>query len=178
METLERIRILENLRRGTFDVLVGVNLLREGLDLPEVSLVAILDADKEGFLRSETSLIQTIGRAARNVAGRVILYADSITGSMQRAIDETNRRRARQTAYNKKHKITPQTIKKNIESIVDHELKPEVTRDFTQLESLEDLQGYIKQREREMKTASRNLEFEKAAIIRDEISELRKMQLK
>ena len=178
VETLERIRILENLRRGTFDVLVGVNLLREGLDLPEVSLVAILDADKEGFLRSETSLIQTIGRAARNVAGRVILYADSITGSMQRAIDETNRRRARQTAYNKKHKITPQTIKKNIESIVDHELKPEVTRDFTQLESLEDLQGYIKQREREMKTASRNLEFEKAAIIRDEISELRKMQLK
>jgi excinuclease ABC subunit B len=178
VETLERVRILENLRRGTFDVLVGVNLLREGLDLPEVSLVAILDADKEGFLRSETSLIQTIGRAARNVAGRVILYADSVTGSMKRAIDETNRRRAIQVVYNKKHKITPQTIKKNIESIVDHELKPEVTRDFKQLESLEDLQGYIKQREREMKTASRNLEFEKAAIIRDEIGELRKMQLR
>ncbi|MFA6973512.1 MAG: excinuclease ABC subunit UvrB [Parcubacteria group bacterium] len=178
VDTLDRVRILENLRRGTFDVLVGVNLLREGLDLPEVSLVAILDADKEGFLRSETSLIQTIGRAARNVAGKVILYADSVTGSMKRAIDETNRRRAVQTAYNKKHHITPQTIKKNIESIVDHELKPEVTRDFTKLESLEDLQGYIKQREREMKQASKNLEFERAAIIRDEIGELRKLQLR
>ena len=177
VETLDRIRILEKLRRGEIDVLVGVNLLREGLDLPEVSLVAILDADKEGFLRSETSLIQTIGRAARNVSGRVILYADQITGSMQRAIDETNRRRKVQITYNKKHKITPTTIKKNIESIVDHELKPEVTRDFKELESLEDLQGYIKQREKEMKDASRNLKFEKAAIIRDEISELRKMQM-
>jgi excinuclease ABC subunit B len=178
VETLDRVRILENLRRGKFDVLVGVNLLREGLDLPEVSLVAILDADKEGFLRSGTSLIQTIGRAARNVSGRVILYADKVTGSMKYAIEETNRRRAVQTAYNKKHKITPQTIKKNIESIVDHELKPEVTRDFAQLESLEDLQGYIKQRERDMKDASRALEFEKAAVIRDEISELRKLQMK
>ena len=178
VETLDRIRILERLRRGDIDVLVGVNLLREGLDLPEVSLVAILDADKEGFLRSETSLIQTIGRAARNVSGRVILYADKITGSMERAIDETNRRRKIQVAYNKKHKITPQTIKKNIQSIVDHEIKPEVTRDFRELESLEDLQGYIKQREKEMKISSRNLEFEKAAIIRDEIGELRKMQLK
>ena len=178
VETLDRVRILENLRRGKFDVLVGVNLLREGLDLPEVSLVAILDADKEGFLRSETSLIQTIGRAARNVSGKVILYADQITGSMRRAIDETNRRREKQIIYNKKHRITPQTIKKNIESIVDHELKPEVTRDFTQLESLEDLQGYIKQREKEMKEAARSLEFEKAAIIRDEIGELRKLQIK
>lgn len=178
VDTLDRVRILENLRRGTFDVLVGVNLLREGLDLPEVSLVAILDADKEGFLRSETSLIQTIGRAARNVAGKVILYADNITGSMKRAIDETNRRRAVQIAYNKKHRITPRTIKKNIESIVDHELKPEITRDFTQLESLEDLQGYIRQREQEMKQASRQLEFERAALIRDEISELRKLQVK
>jgi len=178
VETLDRIRILEKLRRGEIDVLVGVNLLREGLDLPEVSLVAILDADKEGFLRSETSLIQTIGRAARNVSGRVILYADQITGSMKRAIDETNRRRKIQLEYNKKHKITPITIKKNIQSIVDHEIKPQVTREFKELESLEDLQGYIKQREKEMKDASRNLEFERAAVIRDEISELRKMQVK
>lgn len=178
VDTLERVRILENLRRGKFDVLVGVNLLREGLDLPEVSLVAILDADKEGFLRSETSLIQTIGRAARNVSGKVILYADQITGSMKRAIEETERRRILQTKYNKKHHITPTTIKKKIQSIVDHELKPEVTREFANMETLEDLQGYIKQREREMKEASRALEFEKAAIIRDEIAELRKLQLR
>lgn len=178
VETLDRIRILENLRRGEFDVLVGVNLLREGLDLPEVSLVAILDADKEGFLRSETSLIQTIGRAARNVSGKVILYADKITGSMKKAMDETNRRRAVQLAYNKKHKITPKTIKKNIESIVDHEIKPEFTRDFADLESLEDVQGYIKQKEKEMREAAKSLQFEKAALIRDEISQLRKLQLK
>ncbi|MFA5993746.1 MAG: excinuclease ABC subunit UvrB [Parcubacteria group bacterium] len=178
VDTLDRIRTLENLRRGEFDVLVGVNLLREGLDLPEVSLVAIFDADKEGFLRSETSLIQTIGRAARNVSGRVILYADKITGSMQRAMEETTRRRAVQEAFNKKHHITPQTIKKNIESIVDHEIKPELVRDFAELESLEDIQGYIKQKEREMKEASKALQFEKAAIIRDEIMELRKLQLK
>jgi len=176
VETLDRIRILEDLRRGKFDVLVGVNLLREGLDLPEVTLVAILDADKEGFLRSETSLIQTIGRAARNVSGRVILYADQITGSMKRAIDETNRRRALQTAYNKKHHITPKTIKKKIESIVDHEIKPEISREFVNLEKLEDLNGYIKQREKEMKDAARSLDFEKAAVIRDEIQELRKIK--
>jgi len=177
VETLDRVRILEGLRRGDFDVLVGVNLLREGLDLPEVSLVAILDADKEGFLRSETSLIQTIGRAARNVAGRVILYADKVTGSMERAINETNRRRKIQTEYNRKHRITPQTIKKNIKSIVDHEINPTVTRDFTELESLEDIAGYIKQKEKEMKEAARALEFEKAAIIRDEISQLRRLQM-
>jgi len=176
--TIDRIKILEELRRGTFDVLVGVNLLREGLDLPEVTLVAILDADKEGFLRSETSLIQTIGRAARNVSGKVILYADHPTGSMERAITETNRRRKLQSGYNKEHGITPKTIRKNIESIVDHELKPEVTRDFSSLESLEDIAGYVKQREKEMKDAARNLEFEKAAVIRDEISELRKIQLR
>ncbi|MCX6766287.1 MAG: excinuclease ABC subunit UvrB [Candidatus Moranbacteria bacterium] len=178
VDTMERVRILESLRRGKFDVLVGVNLLREGLDLPEVSLVAILDADKEGFLRSETSLIQTIGRAARNISGRVILYADHITGSMKRAIDETNRRRETQTKYNKKHHITPQTIKKKIESIIDHELKPEIPREFVKLESLEDIAGYIKQKETEMKTVARNMEFEKAAVIRDEIIQLRKLQMK
>lgn len=178
VDTIERIKILEELRRGNFDVLVGVNLLREGLDLPEVTLVAILDADKEGFLRSETSLIQTIGRAARNVQGKVILYADRPTGSMERAIRETQRRRKKQTAYNKKHGITPKTIRKKIESIVDHELKPEVARDFTALETLENISGYIKQREKEMKEAARNLEFEKAAVIRDEIGELRKIQIR
>ncbi len=177
VDTLERVKILEDLRRGKFDVLVGVNLLREGLDLPEVSLVAILDADKEGFLRSETSLIQTIGRAARNVSGRVILYADKVTGSMKRAIDETNRRRKIQLDYNKKHRITPKTIWKKIASIVDHELKPEIPREFVKLESLEDIAGYIKQKEAEMKTAARNLEFEKAAVIRDEIVQLRKLQV-
>ena len=178
VDTLDRVRILEGLRRGDFDVLVGVNLLREGLDLPEVSLVAILDADKEGFLRSETSLIQTIGRAARNVSGRVILYADEITGSMKKAIDETNRRRKIQAEYNRKHRITPQTIKKNIKSIIDHELNPVVAPDFSKLESLEDIGAYIKQKEREMKEAARALEFEKAALIRDEIGQLRKLQLK
>lgn len=178
VETLDRIRILESLRKGDFDVLVGVNLLREGLDLPEVSLVAILDADKEGFLRSETSLIQTIGRAARNVNGRVILYADKITGSMERAMRETNRRREKQIVYNKKHGITPQTIRKNIKSIVDHEINPIPAPDFSKLESLEDIAGYIKQKEKEMKDAARSLQFERAAIIRDEISQLRKLQLR
>jgi excinuclease ABC subunit B len=178
VDTLDRVRILEGLRRGDFDVLVGVNLLREGLDLPEVSLVAIMDADKEGFLRSETSLIQTIGRAARNISGRVIMYADNVTGSMKRAIDETNRRREIQSAYNKKHSITPQTIKKNIKSIVDHEINPLPVPDFAELESLEDIAGYIKLKEKEMKDAARGLQFEKAALIRDEISQLRKIQMR
>jgi excinuclease ABC subunit B len=180
VDTLDRIRILEDLRRGKFDVLVGVNLLREGLDLPEVSLVTILDADKEGFLRSETSLIQTIGRAARNVRGRVILYADSITGSMKRAIDETERRRKLQSSYNKKHGITPKTIEKKIKSIIDFEINPqkEFNQEFLNLEKYEDVSGYIKQREREMKDAAKRLEFEKAALIRDEIGKLRRLQLK
>ncbi len=178
VETLDRISILEDLRKGEVDVLVGVNLLREGLDLPEVSLVAILDADKEGFLRSETSLIQTIGRAARNVSGRVILYADNMTGSMKRAIDETGRRRAIQLEYNRKHRITPRTIRKNIKSIVDHEIKPQITRDFSQLESLEDVRGYIKQKEKEMREAAKAMQFERAAVIRDEITELRKLQIR
>lgn len=178
VDTLDRVRILEDLRWGKFEALVGVNLLREGLDLPEVTLVAIFDADKEGFLRSETSLIQTIGRAARNVSGRVILYADKITGSMKRAIDEANRRRALQMEYNKKHHITPRTIEKNIKSIVDHEINPNpVIKEAIELESMEDLHGYLKQREKEMKEAAKNLQFEKAAVIRDEIVQLRRMQV-
>lgn len=176
VDTLERIDILNKLRKGDFDVLIGVNLLREGLDLPEVSLVAILDADKEGFLRNETSLIQTIGRAARNVSGRVILYADSITSSMKRAIKETERRRKKQLAYNLKNNITPKTIKKQIKSITDGGTTLSRNKDFTRLASLENIGSYIKQRETEMKEAARNLEFEKAALIRDEIGELRKLQ--
>lgn len=176
VDTLDRVGILENLRKGEFDCLVGVNLLREGLDLPEVSLVAILDADKEGFLRSDVSLIQTIGRAARNVRGKVILYADNITGSMARAIDETERRRRRQIAYNKRHQITPRTIEKAIQSIVDHELKPEITPEFIKIENLEDLPEVIKFKQAEMKTAARNLEFERAAILRDEIIQLKKLR--
>jgi len=178
VDTLDRVGILEKLRRGEFDCLVGVNLLREGLDLPEVSLVAILDADKEGFLRSEVSLIQTIGRAARNVRGKVILYADNVTGSMARAISETERRRDIQIAFNKKHHITPRTIKKAIKSIIDHELKPEVTQEYIELENLEDLPRAIKAKEAEMKKASQNLEFEQAAILRDEIIQLRKLKMK
>ncbi len=178
VDTLERINILNKLRKGEFDVLIGVNLLREGLDLPEVSLVAILDADKEGFLRNETSLIQTIGRAARNVSGRVILYADRITGSMERAIHETSRRRKKQIAYNLKNNITPQTIQKQIKSITDGGSILSKNRDFTRLASLENIESYIKQRETEMKEAARNLEFEKAAFIRDEIGELHKLRHK
>ncbi len=176
VDTLDRITILEELREGKYDVLVGVNLLREGLDLPEVSLVAILDADKEGFLRSEVSLIQTIGRAARNKDGRVLLYADNITGSLRRAIDETNRRRALQKAYNKKHNITPQTIAKNIASIVDHEINPNVTKEFVDLATLENIEAFLKQREADMKKAAKALDFEKAALIRDEMKALRALR--
>ncbi|HQA96254.1 MAG TPA: helicase-related protein, partial [Candidatus Colwellbacteria bacterium] len=171
VKTLERIKILTNLRRGAFDVLVGVNLLREGLDLPEVSLVAILDADKEGFLRSETSLIQTIGRAARNVKGQVLIYADSITGSIDRAMTETERRRKIQLAYNKEHHITPRTIVREVKDILpadellDLEMKP-VPRSEKALEAM------LKQKEREMKAAAKELDFELAAILRDEIKVL------
>lgn len=182
IKTIERIKILTEFRKGEFDILVGVNLLREGLDLPEVSLIGILDADKEGFLRSETSLIQTIGRAARNVDGRVILYADKITGSMDRAMTETQRRRELQLAYNKKHGITPKTIKKKIKDIteaMDSEHEKSVNAELeldskvflisdpkkrhTQLKKL------IKLKERQMNAAVKNLDFESAAILRDEI---------
>ncbi|GBC76506.1 UvrABC system protein B [bacterium HR07] len=176
IETLDRVDILYDLRAGEFDVLVGVNLLREGLDLPEVSLVAILDADKEGFLRSETSLIQTIGRAARNVRGRVILYADEITDSMQRALQETERRRRLQLEYNEKHGITPETVKKALK-----EFMPELARERKEQRATKklavktpaELADLIKELEREMYAAAKRLEFEKAARLRDEIKELR-----
>jgi excinuclease ABC subunit B len=174
IKALERIKILTDFRRGKFDCLVGVNLLREGLDLPEVTLVAILDADKEGFLRSETSLIQTIGRAARNVLGEVILYADNITGSMRRAIGETERRRKLQLEYNAKHGITPQTIKKIISDIL-----PEIGGSSVLALDMAPEKGkrradIIKEKEREMKEAAANLQFELAAVLRDEIKILRK----
>ena len=174
VKTLDRIRILTDLRKGKFDVLVGVNLLREGLDLPEVSLVAILDADKEGFLRSETSLIQTIGRAARNVAGEVLIYADVITGSVERAINETDRRREVQLAYNKKHGITPKTIEKAIKDIL-----PDV-REVLKLESKplpksrKAMEELVREKEKDMREAANNLDFELAALLRDEIKVLAK----
>ncbi len=178
--TVERVKILEDLRKGKIDVLVGVNLLREGLDLPEVSLVAILDADKEGFLRSRTSLIQTIGRAARNVRGRVILYADQITGSMKAAIDETKRRRKLQQAFNQKHGITPQTVQKNLKSIMEFESKEEssFSREKIVFKTQKELEKHLKKLEKEMKSAAKQLEFEKAAIIRDEMIALKKAREK
>lgn len=178
IKTIERIEILTKFRRGEFDILVGVNLLREGLDLPEVSFIGILDADKEGFLRSETSLIQIIGRAARNVDGRVILYADSITGSMQRAIDETNRRRVLQIEYNKKHNITPQTIKKEIKDITEglqKERKEAVGKLLAiDIKGVKNISRLIKEKEKQMNAAVKILDFESAAILRDEIRELEK----
>ena len=177
--TVERIEILRDFRKGVFDVLVGVNLLREGLDLPEVELVGILDADKEGFLRSETSLIQTIGRAARNVNGRVILYADTITGSMERAIGETNRRREIQMAYNKKHKITPKTIQKRIHDIVG-DIERTRKRAVSELAELDvaafggDKKKLIVAKRKQMHDAADQLDFETAALIRDEIQALEK----
>ncbi|WP_022846194.1 excinuclease ABC subunit UvrB [Desulfurobacterium sp. TC5-1] len=180
IDSVERVEIIRALRLGEFDVLVGVNLLREGLDLPEVSLVAILDADKEGFLRSTTSLIQTMGRAARNVNGKVILYADRITDSMKKAIDETNRRREIQKAYNKKHGIEPTTVRREIDSSIleDAGIAPFFTIKVKEEElpkTEEELFEEIARLEKEMKEAARNWEFEKAAKIRDRIKELRKL---
>lgn len=180
VETLDRIKILTEFRQGRFDILVGVNLLREGLDLPEVTLVAILDADKEGFLRSETSLIQTIGRAARNVRGQVLLYADQMTGSMERAIRETERRRKKQTEYNKKHGVTPRTIEKVIKDIIGRATKKQDAKErrILELDLLgekgKNIEEIIKEKERQMKEAAKNLQFELAAILRDEIRELKK----
>ena len=167
VETLERIELIRDLRLGVYDVLVGINLLREGLDIPECGLVAILDADKEGFLRSETSLIQTIGRAARNVDGRVILYADRITGSMERAIDETNRRREKQDAYNPEHGITPDSIKRNIDDIMA--MSPTATASLVDTGDEDrphmvghNLKAYIEDLEERMRKAAADLEFEEA----------------
>ncbi len=181
IETIERTELLRDLRLGTFDVLVGINLLREGLDLPEVSLVAILDADREGFLRSETSLIQTMGRAARNVEGRVIMYADEITDSMRRAIDETERRREKQIAYNEEHGITPQTIKKAVRDVIRfhqqaaEEAERTVPKEVADELAAADLDALIAALEEEMHAAAEDLEFERAAELRDEINELRAM---
>ncbi|PYS47429.1 MAG: excinuclease ABC subunit B [Acidobacteria bacterium] len=182
IETLERIKILRDLRRGEFDVLVGINLLREGLDLPEVSLVAILDADKEGFLRSDRSLIQTIGRAARNANGKAILYADKITDSMRRAIDETNRRRTIQEAYNKEHGITPKTIIKPVEAtlVTAYEadyFKVPLNLDEYEEYTRENLDATIARMEMEMREAARRFEFERAAELRDRIKYLREREL-
>jgi excinuclease ABC subunit B len=187
IHSLERPEILRDLRLGVYDVVVGVNLLREGLDLPEVTLVAILDADKEGFLRSETSLIQTIGRAARNVGGKVLMYADNITGSMQRAIDETDRRRKIQQDYNDAHNITPVTVKKEVrETVRSYDQVAEVTSQYAEstLERLgedgsairvEDIPMLIAALEKDMKDLAKAMEFEKAARVRDEIESLRKI---
>jgi excinuclease ABC subunit B len=180
-ETLERIELIRDLRMGVYDVLIGINLLREGLDIPECGLVAILDADKEGFLRSETSLIQTIGRAARNVEGRVILYADRITGSMERALAETGRRREKQHAYNLEHGITPETIKRNIGDIIAHVASKdgvtvEIDADRPHMVG-HNLRGYIEELEKKMRDAAANLEFEEAGRLRDEIRALEAEEL-
>jgi excinuclease ABC subunit B len=182
VDTVERVEIIRDLRLGTFDVLVGINLLREGLDIPEVSLVAILDADKEGFLRAERSLIQTIGRAARNVRGKAILYADRITDSMRRAIDETERRRGRQLEHNAVHGIVPRSVSKQVRELIDGVVSDRSGKDDVnraqapaQSEALseKDLGKRIKLLEKQMLDHARNLEFEKAARVRDQLSALK-----
>jgi excinuclease ABC subunit B len=176
LQTLERVEILRSLRLGVYDVVVGINLLREGLDLPEVSLVAILDADKEGYLRSDVALIQTMGRAARHIEGNVIMYADRITGSMQRAMDEVKRRRQIQLTYNKEQGITPQSIKKAVRDITERVKVAEAKAVYTAEKpaTREDVIRLIKELETQMKQAAKNLEFEKAALLRDRIFDLRK----
>ncbi len=184
IDTLERVEILRELRLGEFDVLIGINLLREGLDLPEVSLVAILDADKEGFLRSARSLIQTSGRAARNVNGQVLMYAAKMTDSMRQAIDETNRRRTTQEEYNKQHNITPETIRKNIADPIhapgqeDYYTVPAAEEDVAEKVALVDIPKEVKRLEKEMKEHAKELDFEKAAELRDRIKQLQEMELR
>ena len=181
IDTLERIEIIRDLRLGVFDVLVGINLLREGLDIPECSLVAILDADKEGFLRSQRSLIQTIGRAARNAHGRVILYADKITDSIKNALDETNRRRQKQVQYNIEHGITPQTIKKSISSTLSEMTETDFVKDDSdekKLEEVKNIDKTLREYKKKMQEAAANLEFEEAMVYRDKIKELEQLGLK
>lgn len=175
IDTVERMEIIRDLRLGEYDVLVGINLLREGLDLPEVSLIAIIDADKEGFLRSETSLIQTAGRAARNVNGKVIMYADSLTNSMERTISETNRRRIIQDTYNKKHNIIPRSVSKSIREIIDSTLVADSNESYRTQESLDDLTAMIEAAEVNMLEAAEKLDFERAAEFRDRGRELKKL---
>ena len=182
IDTLERIEIIRDLRLGTFDVLVGINLLREGLDIPECALVAILDADKEGFLRSSTSLIQTIGRAARNVNGRVVLYADKITNSMQFALDETKRRKDKQEAFNAEHGITPMSIRKNIDDVMQSVYEQDHYNVSLGLDDAShmighNLEAHIEDLEKKMRTAAGDLEFEEAARLRDEIKKLQDREL-
>ena len=176
IDTLERIEIIRDLRLGVFDVLVGINLLREGLDIPEVSLVTILDADKEGFLRSERSLIQTIGRAARNSNGRVIMYADELTESMEKAIHETNRRREIQMKYNEEHGIVPHTIIKEIRDTVKATFKEDDEQNEVNVKKGETIEESIERLTEEMMAYARKYEFEKAATIRDFIEELKNMK--
>ena len=172
IDTMERMEIIRDLRLGEFDVLVGINLLREGLDIPEVSLVVILDADKEGFLRSETSLVQTVGRAARNAEGEVIMYADSVTPSMERAITETERRRSIQEKYNKEHGIVPKTVIKDVRDIIEIGTKVKNEKPVSKMSRLE-REAEIKRLTAEMKQAAKILEFEHAAYLRDKINKLR-----
>jgi len=186
IETLQRIEILRDLRLGVYDVVVGINLLREGLDLPEVSLVAILDADKEGFLRSDQALIQTIGRAARHINGKVIMYADKMTDSMRRAIDETERRRAIQEAHNKAHNITPASVIKQVRDLTDR-VKAQIAEDKVGKTeaaevsaadlSMSELDRMIRELDKAMKAAAKDLEFEKAAALRDQVIELRRVMV-
>ncbi|NLK29415.1 MAG: excinuclease ABC subunit B, partial [Clostridiales bacterium] len=178
IDTLERYEIIRDMRMDLFDVLVGINLLREGLDIPEVGLVAILDADKEGFLRSETSLIQTIGRAARNAGGRVVMYADKMTDSMERAISETNRRRKIQQAYNEAHGITPTTIQKKVRDLISiskrmEERPQDLEKDLESM-SRKELEQLVKKITKQMHTAAAELNFEKAAELRDKMMEIKK----
>jgi excinuclease ABC subunit B len=184
VSTLDRVKILRDLRRGVFDVLIGVNLLREGLDLPEVSLVAVLDADKEGFLRSAGSLIQTMGRAARNLNGHVILYADLVTDSMRRAMEETRRRRNLQTAYNESHNITPQTIRKPIDATLvavaegDYVTVPLEDKELSGVDvPPERMEAYLAELEEKMREAARRFDFKQAAAYRDRLRELKNRAL-
>ena len=175
IKALERMEIIRDLRIGKFDVLVGINLLREGLDIPEVSLVAILDADKEGFLRSERSLIQTVGRAARNTDGKVIMYADELTGSMEKAISETNRRRKLQQEYNLEHGITPKTIKKSVRDTIKASIVEDIQSEYD-IKEEENIKDVIDRLTKEMINHAQNLEFEKAAELRDKIKELESIE--